>query len=376
MKYYVVGSAISFVDGEQPTKDALLTSLEVLKKEKTVLAFENIGLAQNYLKDKFGAADKDMHPIFEIEGPAKQKIHKLKLDDGRVITGRDIAIEKVNVLTALLHLSNKALNDVEINEALSDVKAPVAKVEKTVAQTEEPVAQTEESAAQKEESAAQKEESAAQTEESAAQTEESVAQTEEPTAQKEEAKPSAIRSLFTKVKNAFFSMYVQIPLIGFGFATQGGTALILEQLAQLGVTTAYPLVLEAGIALAFGAAFYGMGQAIVWGISSAYNAISKKLEKTSEKTAADQETSAELTTKLAATLDTSKGAANEATNEVEDLISTSPTVVRMSSRSSSVESSPKSSSSSSKDSSNSAESSVSSDEEVSTKKTSMRAKSK
>ncbi len=355
MKYYVVGSAISFVDGEQPTKDALLTSLEVLKKEKTVLAFENIGLAQNYLKDKFGAADKDMHPIFEIEGPAKQKIHKLKLDDGRVITGRDIAIEKVNVLTALLHLSNKALNDVEINEALSDVKAPVAKVEKTVAQTEEPVAQTEESAAQ---------------------TEESVAQTEEPTAQKEEAKPSAIRSLFTKVKNAFFSMYVQIPLIGFGFATQGGTALILEQLAQLGVTTAYPLVLEAGIALAFGAAFYGMGQAIVWGISSAYNAISKKLEKTSEKTAADQETSAELTTKLAATLDTSKGAANEATNEVEDLISTSPTVVRMSSRSSSVESSPKSSSSSSKDSSNSAESSVSSDEEVSTKKTSMRAKSK
>ncbi len=341
MKYYVVGSAISFVDGEQPTKDALLTSLEVLKKEKTVLAFENIGLAQNYLKDKFGAADKDMHPIFEIEGPAKQKIHKLKLDDGRVITGRDIAIEKVNVLTALLHLSNKALNDVEINEALSDVKAPVAKVEKTVAQTEEPVAQTEESAAQK-----------------------------------EEAKPSAIRSLFTKVKNAFFSMYVQIPLIGFGFATQGGTALILEQLAQLGVTTAYPLVLEAGIALAFGAAFYGMGQAIVWGISSAYNAISKKLEKTSEKTAADQETSAELTTKLAATLDTSKGAANEATNEVEDLISTSPTVVRMSSRSSSVESSPKSSSSSSKDSSNSAESSVSSDEEVSTKKTSMRAKSK
>lgn len=362
MKYYVVGSAISFVDGEQPTKDALLTSLEVLKKEKTVLAFENIGLAQNYLKDKFGAADKDIHPIFEIEGPAKQKIHKLKLDDGRVITGREIAIAKVNVLNALLNLSNKALNNVEINEALSDVKAPVAKVEKTVAQTEEPVAQTEESAAQKEESAAQ--------------TEESVAQTEEPTAQKEEAKPSAIRSLFTKVKNAFFSMYVQIPLIGFGFATQGGTALILEQLAQLGVTTAYPLVLEAGIALAFGAAFYGMGQAIVWGISSAYNAISKKLEKTSEKTAADQETSAELTTKLAATLDTSKGAANEATNEVEDLISTSPTVVRMSSRSSSVESSPKSSSSSSKDSSNSAESSVSSDEEVSTKKTSMRAKSK
>ncbi|MGE4348310.1 MAG: hypothetical protein AB7D28_00950 [Candidatus Berkiella sp.] len=369
MKYYVVGSAISFVDGEQPTKDALLTSLEVLKKEKTVLAFENIGLAQNYLKDKFGAADKDIHPIFEIEGPAKQKIHKLKLDDGRVITGREIAIAKVNVLNALLNLSNKALNNVEINEALSDVKAPVAKVEKTVAQTEEPVAQTEEPAAQTEEPAVQ-------TEEPAAQTEEPVAQTEESVAQKDEAKPSAIRSLFTKVKNAFFSMYVQIPLIGFGFATQGGTALILEQLAQLGVTTAYPLVLEAGIALAFGAAFYGMGQAIVWGISSAYNAISKKLEKTSEKTAADQETSAELTTKLAATLDTSKGAANEATNEVEDLISTSPTVVRMSSRSSSVESSPKSSSSSSKDSSNSAESSVSSDEEVSTKKTSMRAKSK
>ncbi|MCS5708410.1 hypothetical protein CC99x_005765 [Candidatus Berkiella cookevillensis] len=344
MKYYVVGSAISSVDGEQPTKDALLASLEALKKDETVFAFENRGLAQKYLEDKFEKTDKEIRPIIEIDAPAKQKIHKEKLEDGRLITGRDIAIEKVKVLNVLLNLSNKALNDVEINEALSDIKAPVAKVEEPAAKTEEPVAKAEEAA------------------------------------KTEEAKPSAIRSLFTKLKNAFFSMYVQIPLIGFGIAMQGGTALILEKLAQLGVTTAYPLILEAGLALALGAAFYGMGQAIVWGVSSAYNAITKKSEKASEETAAEKDASVDpdLTAKLAATLDTSKEAANEVAVE-DNLVDNSPKVIRMSPKSSSVESSPKSSkdsSSSVKSSaySSSEEASVSAEEEVSTKKASVRAK--
>lgn len=352
MKYYVVGPAIELVDGKQPTKDALLASLEVLKDEKTITAFKARQEAKKFLAEKFDEDTAEtMSPIFEVDVKGKQKMQYHKLANGQVIAGREIAVENVHVDAALLNLTNKDFDDVEIDLALTDAKAPVAAA--TVI-AKDPVTATEEPAV---------------TEEPAAKTEEAAA-TETAT----EEKPSAIRSLFSKLKNAFFSMYVQIPLIGFGVAMQGGTAPILEMLAKLGVTTAYPLVLEAGVALALGAVFYGIGQAIVWGVSSAYNAITKKSEKSSEEAGKEAAVDPELTAKLADKLDTTKDAANEAKAttdaEVEAAIANSPKVVRMSPKSSpevsSAESSPKSSNSAK--SSSSASASVSDDEEVSTKK--------
>tara|TARA_R110002110_G_scaffold124505_2_gene301848 strand:- start:1451 stop:1996 length:546 start_codon:yes stop_codon:yes gene_type:complete len=65
-----------------------------------------------------------------------------------------------------------------------------------------------------------------------------------------------IKNTFSTITSILRSKYFLIPMFGLDFAIQGGTEALIPLLAQMGITTAYPLLVELGFALLVGVGIY------------------------------------------------------------------------------------------------------------------------